>query len=406
MHKIDPRNFHRATRTTAKDINRQIVLNLVREYEPISRADLARRMEVARGILTPLVNELIEGGLIHERATGAAARGRKPVLLHVRTHDRLAVGVDVRFSQTQVMLADFSGRALATEVLRTPATPEELLGELSMRVRRLLGSHAERGECHGVGVVVPGTVDDRTGRLLNAPALGWRNVDLREALSCALELPVYVERDAVACAQAQVWLGKRSGDGVDSLAYVTVSDGVGAGLVLGGRVVRGHCGAAGEVGHLPLAMDGPACVCGARGCLEAYASNVATVARYLGRELATRESYAVVRDSGVTIETVIARAHGGDAAAREALEVSARYIGVGLGSIVNTLNPERIVIGGEIVAAWDIVAPHVIRAMTERTQIEGTCRTPVVPESPGEQTRLRGAAALVVAPVFAAPSVG
>src|SRR5215218_8231477 len=138
MHKINPRNFHRATRTTAKDINRQIVLNLVREYEPISRADLARRMEVARGILTPLVNELIEGGLIHERATGTSARGRKPVLLHVRTHDRLAVGVDVRFSQTQLMLADFSGRALATEVMRTPATPAELLCELGSRIGRLV----------------------------------------------------------------------------------------------------------------------------------------------------------------------------------------------------------------------------------------------------------------------------
>jgi len=91
VRKIDPRNFQRATRTTTKDINRQIVLTLVREYQPISRADLARRMEVARGIVTPLVNELIEQGLLVEGATGASARGRKPTLLHVRAHDRLAV---------------------------------------------------------------------------------------------------------------------------------------------------------------------------------------------------------------------------------------------------------------------------------------------------------------------------
>lgn len=406
VRKIDPRKFQRATRTTTKDINRQIVLNLVREYQPISRADLARRMEVARGIVTPLVNELIEQGLLVEGATGASPRGRKPTLLHVRSHDRLTVGIDVRLSETQIMLADFSGRALATELLSTPAHPEQLVQALAARVTRLLEAHQADGECQGIGLVVPGMVDRATGRLVNAPTLGWRDVDLRGALERAVGIEVHVERDAVACALAQMWMGQGSGDGQDSFAYVTFSDGVGAGLVVGGHVVRGHRDAAGEFGHIPLALDGPACLCGSRGCWEAYTSNPAVVARYLGRELSSRESYAAVRASRLTVADVIARARAGDAAARTSLETTGRFMGLGLAAIVNALNPTRIVVGGEIAAAWDLIRPHVVDALAERTLTQGAAATPVIPEPHDVQTRLRGAAALVVAPVFAAPNIG
>ena len=406
MRKIDPRNFHRATRTTTKEINRQIVLNLVREYQPISRADLARRMEVARGIVSPLVNELIEDGLLVEGATGSSRRGRKPTLLHVRAHDRLAVAVDVRVSGTQVMLSDFSGRAIALEILRTPVDPGELVAELAARIRRLLDAHAGTGACEGVGVVVPGSVERGTGRVVHAPSLGWRDVDLREALAEAVGLPVHIERDAVACALAQMWLGQHGADAAESFAYVTIADGVGAGLVVGGRVIRGYRDAAGEFGHVPLSLEGPACMCGSRGCWEAYACNPATVARYLGHELLTRESYARVAESGITVADVIARARQGDAAARAALEATGRYIGLGLAMIVNGLNPARIILGGEVAAVWTVIGHPVLAAMAERTLTRGAAATPVFPEPSDQETRLRGAAALVVAPVFAAPSIG
>ncbi len=406
MRKIDPRNFQRATRTTGKEINRQIVLNLVREYQPISRADLARRMGVARGIVTPLVNELIEHGLLVEGATGASARGRKPTLLHVRAHDLLAVAVDVRLSETQIMLADFSGRALATEMLATPAEPDALVAELAARILRLLETHEAAGACQGVGLVVPGTVDRATGRLVNAPTLGWRNVDLRAALEEAVGVPVRIERDAVACALAQIWMGHGAAQGPDSFAYVTFSDGVGAGLVVGGHVIRGHEDSAGEFGHIPLSLDGPACMCGSRGCWEAYTSNLAVVARYLGRGLETRESYAAVRETRLTVGDVVSRARAGDADARAALEETGRFIGLGLAAIVNALNPARLVVGGEIATGWDIVGPPVLKALGERTLTKGAAATPVIPEPQDTLTRLRGAAALVVAPVFAAPIVG
>ena len=404
VRKIDPRNFQRATRTTTKEINRQIVLNLVREYQPISRADLARRMEVARGIVSPLVNELIEAGLLVEGAMGTSPRGRKPTLLHVRSHDRLAVAIDVRLSETHLMLSDFSGRPIATELLKTPSTPQELVAELAVRIRRVLEANAAAGDCQGIGIVVPGMVDRATGKLVTAPTLGWRNVDIREALEEAVGIPVHIERDAVACALAQMWLSQ--GEGLDSFAYVTFSDGVGAGLVVGGHVVRGYRDAAGEFGHIPLTLEGPACLCGSRGCWEAYTSNPAVVARYLGRELSTRESYAQIAETGMTIADVIARARSGDAAARAALDTTGRYIGLGLAAIVNAINPARMVVGGEIAGAWDLIGKTVLAAIKERTLTQGTAATPVIPEPSDQQTRLRGAAALVVAPIFAAPAIG
>jgi N-acetylglucosamine repressor len=406
MRKIDTRNFSRATRTTPKEINRQIVLNLVREHQPISRADLARLMGVARGMVTPLVNELLEEGLIYEGATGNPPRGRKPTLLHVRSHDRLAVSVDVRFSQTHVMLCDFSGRMIALERFTTPLTPDELVAELAQRIRRMQQDHRAAGECLGVGLVVPGMVDRRTGKLVHAPTLGWRDVDLGRALACELDLEVHTERDAIACALAQMWLGPREGGPQDSFVYLTVSDGVGAGLVVNGAVVRGHRDAAGEFGHIPLSLDGPLCSCGSRGCLEAHTSTTATVARYLGRELVSRRSYEEVRGTGLSVDDVIARARGGDAAALAAVEASGRYLAVGIVAIVNALNPARIIVGGELMAAWDLISPGIHQMMKERALTPGAAATPVIPEIADEQTRLRGAAALVVAPLFAAPAIG
>lgn len=405
MRKINTRSFHRATRSTAREVNRQIVLNLVREHQPLSRADLARRMGVARGSVTPLVKELLADGLIYEGQVGDTSRGRKPTLLYVRTRDRLAIGIDVRYSRTAVMLSDFGGREIAVETFATPLAPGDLVNELVCRVRRMVETHAEVGGCEGIGLVVPGMVDRRTAVVLNAPTLGWREVDLRGALIAATGLPVHIDRDAVACALAHMWLGQASGDGVDNFVYLTVSDGVGTSLVVNGQVVRGYRSTAGEFGHVPLSLDGPRCACGARGCLEAYASNPATLARYLGRDLSSREAYEQLRGEGLEVGDLIARARSGDAAAASALRETGRYLGVGIANVVNAISPARIVVGGEITAAWDLIEAAVRQSIRERTLTAASADTPVVVEAGDSYLRLRGASALVVAPVFVAPQV-
>ena len=406
MRKINTRAFSRATRSTAREVNRQIVLNLVREHQPISRAELARRMEVARGIVTPLVKELLAEGLIYEGETGIASLGRKPRLLHLRSRDRLAVAVDIRLSGTHLMLSDFGGAGIVRERFRTPLCPDELLSELAGRIGALLAEHTAAGACEGVGLVVPGMVERCSGRVLNAPTLGWRDVSLRAELTAALGLPVYVERDAVACALAQLWSGQNGAETSDDFVYVTVSDGVGTGLVVNGEVARGQGNTAGEFGHLPLNLEGPPCACGACGCWEAYTSNLATLARYFGAGLSAGEVRAVLRESGFTVTDLIRRLRAGDAAARAALQETGHYLGVGLAGIINALNPGRIILGGEVAAAWDVLRPAIDAGLQARTLTPSAAATPILPEPADGRARLRGAAALVVAPVFAAPRVG
>jgi predicted NBD/HSP70 family sugar kinase len=405
MRKINTLDFKRATRSTSRDINRQILLNLVREHQPISRADLARMMEIGRGMVTTLTGELLAEGAIMEGDVGEAARGRKPTMLWVRTQDRLVVAVDVRFTRTYVMLSDFNGTEIALDSFETVTSPAELVAEIAARVETLVEGHAARWQVQGVGLVVPGMVDSETGRILNSPQLGWRDVDVREALEAALDLPVQIENAPIACALAHMWLGERS-DGAGDFVYVTVSDGVGAGMVVNGQVVRGHSHTAGEFGHIALNPDGPRCLCGARGCFEAYTSNLATLGRYLGAEdISPAESRELLKRHDITVTDLVRRARSGDERALAAIRETGRYLGLGLSMIVNALNPSRIVVGGEITAGWDLIADLVREEVEGRALTRAAATTPVIPEQTSTHPRLRGATALVAAPLFAAPQV-
>ena len=406
MRKINTRSFVRATRATPREINRQIVLNLIREHQPISRADLARRLDVGRGMVTSLVGQLIKEGVLYEGATVDAPRGRRPKMLHLRTRDRLVAAVDVRFSRTFVMLADFSGNPIAVESFETMNVPADLIAEIAKRIRGLLDTHAANGRCEGIGVAVPGMVDHRTGRVLNAPQLGWRDVDIRDSLARATGLPVQIENAPVACALAHMWRGQRSaGEATGDFAYVTISDGVGVGAVINGDVVRGHDNTAGEFGHVALSFDGPPCFCGSRGCFEAYASNIATLSRYLGEELTPAAIRGVLHSTGLTVSEVIARSRAGDYRAIAAIDATARYLGAGLSMVIAALNPSQIFLGGEITEAWDRIEPIVRKVITDRALTPAAAATPIYPDPPTSFPRLRGATALVTAPMFAAPRV-
>lgn len=416
MRKINTSSARLARRGASRQVNRQIVLNLVREHQPISRVDIARRLGVGRGQVTTLVDELLTDGTVVAGSKGPATGGRRPIYLYVRTADRLAAAVDVRSSRTAVMLGDFSGHTLGLEHLATPRDPTALVDAVAERVDALREAHAGVGQCEGVGVVVPGLVDPRTGRVLRAPQLGWRDVDVRDALADRLGLPVWVENAPVACALSRLWLVPHAEDGdgtrppgVDTnFVYVTVSDGVGTGLVIDGRVVRGTSHGAGEFGHTLITPDGPPCSCGAHGCLEAYTSNPATVARYVARSQALAagrgRTRAPVTRAPVTIDDVVARALAGEDAAVAAVRETARYLGLGLAGIVHAVNPARIYVGGEITAAWPLVDEALHLALGARALTPAAAATPVVPDT-SAHPRLRGATALVAAPTFSAPEL-
>ena len=242
--------------------------------------------------------------------------------------------------------------------------------------------------------------------MLHAPTLGWRDVNLREPLAAATGLPVQIENSGRACALAQAWALRSDAPAAGGdLVFVSVSDGLGVGVIINGEVLRGRHNIAGEFGHVPLSLDGPRCSCGSNGCWEAYVSNRATLARYFGRPVTTDGGPVDAARAHFTIDDLIARARSGDAKAVAALEATARYLGLGLASVVNALDPARVYIGGEITQAWDLIEGTVRSALAERTLTPAAAGTEIRPVAASEHPRLQGAAALVAAPAFAAPIV-
>jgi N-acetylglucosamine repressor len=386
----------RAHRGIVREINRSIVLDLIRSEQPISRADLARRMQIPRGMVTTLIDDLLEEGVVLESATANTTRGRKPTLLHIRTHDRYAIAVDVRFDRTHIALTDLEFRQLELESFPTILDPSALMQELIVRIQRLLGAH-DVGKCEGIGVIVPGMVDRRAGVVLNSPQLGWRDVRLREALAAATGLRVFLENASIAGALAHLWAAPRGSPVSKNFAYVTVSDGVGVGLISNGEVVRGHAETAGEFGHVPIdIVNGVPCLCGMRGCWEAYVSNHATLCRYFELDPGDPEARRRIRASGFTIRDLVSRARGGDDKALDTMHTTAHYLGIGISNIITAFNPSRIIVGGEITYGWTLIGDVVAAGAHSRALTAAARATPVVSTSM-EHVRLRGGVALLLA---------
>lgn len=404
MRRINPARFRVATRGTSREINRQIALNLVRERQPISRADLARLMGIRPGAVSLLVNELLGSGQVFEGAKGESGKvGRRPLHLHIETRKRCALAVDVSASRTSLMVTDLVGRPLAdVSSFPTPRRPQALVKAVVEHIERLLRAHPEFGECVGVGVVVPGMVDLDGGRLKHCPTLGWRDVDILEPLQAATGLPVFVENWCKACVLAQVWavMGDLPADG--PVAFVNVSDGVGVGIAIDGKLLRGAHNISGEFGHVALNMYGPRCSCGQRGCWEAYVSQRATTARYLGADPWWSGS---AEPSEPTVLDIVSRARGGEAKALETLRETGHYLGWGFATIIKAIDPSRLYVGGDITVGWDLIEATVRAAIREQALIREAGETEIRVVPLEEHPRLRGAAALVSAPAFAAPIV-
>jgi predicted NBD/HSP70 family sugar kinase len=415
LRKINTRNFHLATRSTPREVNRRIVLNLIREYEPISRAELARRMNVHRSTLTGLVRELVATEAIFEQGTAASVRGRRPTMLRVRTRGRLVLAVDIRAGRSVIALSDAGGRMLGRETFETPKSPDALPQLLALHAATLLNAHGPDAveHCHAMGVVLPGMIDWTTGRLLYAPRLGWRDVDLRRMVSEEIGMRVFVESAPIACALARLWLEPEATRLVNSFAYVSVSEGIGVGLVFNGEVLRGEAHTAGEFGHVSLDASGPVCVCGKHGCWEALACNAATVERYTqhltgapgARTGAPRKAGANSRPTFV-ISDVVRRAKSGEPAAVSALVETGKHIGRGLAVVVSAFNPGRIYVGGEITEVWEFLEAPIREAVAAGSITERARATPIVADGNPAEYRLLGAVALVTAPGYAALPVG
>jgi predicted NBD/HSP70 family sugar kinase len=402
MRKIDLNNFQVATSETARDINSRIMLNLVRKHQPLSRADLMRRSGLQRSTVSVITEQLISEQWLREGAMGHALRGRKPTFLHLNENRAGIFGINIQPGTTDIALANLSGHFLAQESIPTPANSDKFVKQVSQRIRELRKEHPQMAY-EGIGVSLPGRVDLSTQKFVFAPNLGWREMDLKIQLENATGLSVDLENAANACALSEFWFGKHA-EGVRNLIVVTVSEGIGVGMILNGQLVRGTSGMAGEFGHVSINENGPKCGCGNVGCWEVYASNSAAVRYYTEARLSGQNGKTEVSKSAAaaTFETVLKLAEQGDPQAVEALSRVAHYLGMGVTMLVAGLAPDVIVVVGNIVRAWDRVGPIVTDVVRQRSSTHADTR--IMAGGLVPQPRLRGIIALVLQKHFGAPT--
>lgn len=402
VRKIDLNNIRVASSETARDINRRIVLNLVRKHQPISRAGLARRSGLQRSTVSAITEQLIAERWVIEGAVGSLPRGRKPTFLHLNADRAGIIGVDVRPGTTTLAVASMDSRFSAHESMTTGGDPQEFITRLIRRISDLMRSHP-RSSYEGIGISLPGRVDRASGRLAFAPALGWIGLDLKSPIERATGLPVELENAANACALAELWSGQHT-EGVRNLVVVSVSEGIGVGLIMNGQLVQGSTGMAGEFGHVTLAPDGPPCRCGNRGCWEALASNSAA-ARYYAQTTSVRKGAIGSKSATAQLafEDILRLVDQRDPRACGALDLMARYLGEGIAMLITGLAPDVLVVVGEVTRAWDRVGPIVAGVVQQRVLTHADSR--ILVTNPEAQPRLRGAIALVLQNHFGSPYI-
>ncbi len=393
MRRINLRTAQAARLHTIRDINRQIVLNYVREREPISRAEIARETDLQRSTISAIVGALKTEGLVEEVGEGESTGGRRPTLLKLRTKGAIAIGVAITPTCTTVATSDLAGRVVEQEEFLTDPDPNKTLNEVIALVRELSGRH--KGSIEAVGVSLPGLVDPSTGKAVYVPYFKWRDIAISEVISAAVGLPVVIDNDANAVALAELWFGRPEVSDARDFILVLVAEGVGTGIIFDGQVYRGQHGAAGEFGHMVIGTHAPVpCSCGNRDCWEAFSSERAAVARYL--KLSGEAS-----TTPLGFRQLVDRALDGEAHAKAALIDTALCLGVGISNLIVGFSPEAVVVGGEIARAWSLVESALTETI-ERSVRRGLASARILPSTLGEKPTLRGALSLVLASKFAA----
>ncbi len=393
MRRIDLKKVQTARLGTIRDINRQIVLNYVREREPISRAEIARETALQRSTVSAIIDDLQTEGLVEEIGEGESTGGRPPTLLRLRTAGPIAIGVAVTPSLTTIATSDLAGRVLGQEHFPTEADPDHTFARVVECVKGFLES--KNGSIESIGVSLPGLVDPSTGTAIYVPYFKWRDLPVARMISSATNLPVTLDNDANAVALAELWFGRPEVSDARDFILVLVGEGVGTGIVFDGQVYRGERGAAGEFGHMIIGTHAPVpCSCGNRDCWEAFSSERAALARY-------RTSLRGADSPEVEFKQLVDRALGGEPQAKAALEDTALCLGIGISNLVVGFSPEVVVVGGEIARAWPLVE-KALRETIEHSVRRGLPSARIVASTLGDDPTLMGALSLVLASKFAA----
>lgn len=344
-----------------KKNNTLLVFQTITNEEPISRADIAQQTGLNKATVSSLVNELLTKNLVYESGPGESSGGRRPVLLHYNVNAGYSIGIDLGVNYILGVVTDLKGKILLEKTVKVYEHPFiEVTEQIKQVIHSLIKDLPKTPYgIIGIGVGIPGIVD-KQGEIRVAPNLGWKNSDIKTLLEEEFQVPVIVENEANAGAYGEKQFGV--GQDYENIVYVSAGIGIGVGLILNNELYQGLHGFSGEMGHMVINMNGIPCSCGSKGCWEAYASE-----------------HALLKSAGSdsTLESLIDKAQNQDQKAIALFKETGQYIGYGINNIINTFNPEQIIIGNRLAMAqtWikqsmlDIIYSHSLSFQQQDLQI-------------------------------------
>jgi predicted NBD/HSP70 family sugar kinase len=407
--KINLKAFKTANHRILRDINELIVLNVIREQQPVSRVAIAEITGLEEGTVSRIIQRFFRRGLVYEAGVGTStpAGGRKPRYLHINPTKSCAIGVDIGAIETLLALSDLNGHLHQLKKIPNTKDPRKFLATLADEILSLVRLANPYNELGGIGVSLIGLIDAEEGIILEGENLGWGSyIEVGKILKSKIkqDIPLYFENGARLSALGEIWFGSTHLSGFRNVVFVDINEGVGSGIIINGQIYNGSRNGAGEFGHICIDPAGPKCSCGKYGCLEAFASDLATVDRYR-EKTKIKPSSSVSQNTKIDMSTIVELAREGHAHALEAIKETARYLGFGLAPIIYGLNPEAIVIGGKIAEAWPLVEREILDSCGQRVSPLFLESTKIFPSTLHVRPCLMGAIALVLAQRFAAPEI-
>jgi predicted NBD/HSP70 family sugar kinase/biotin operon repressor len=369
--------------------NRRHVIETLRTTGSMTRSELARKTGLSRTTISTLLNELIEQGLVAEASDDGGRRGagRPATVVRLDHSAGAAVSIDVGARHLAVAVGDLAHRVMAERWTQLPPDHrgEDGMDHAAKLVREMLDEAgvSERSVI-GAAMGLPAPISQPDGLVASSNILpGWAGMQVTEEMAERIRMPVFIENDSNLGALAESAWG--AGAGIDQLAYIKAATGIGSGLVQDGKLFRGTTGTAGEIGHTTVAEDGPICRCGNRGCLELYAGGGALLE-------ALHQSHPEIE----TLEQVVQMARENHPACARVLADAGRHIGVAIANLINLFNPRRIVVGGELAGAGDLLLQP-MRVAAERSAVQTAVRAvEIVPGVLGHRAEVLGGLALVL----------
>jgi N-acetylglucosamine repressor len=415
---LSKHGIRRGDRRLMAEMNRNLVFNVLRTGA-VSRADVVRSTGLSPATVSAIVAELIASGLVNEVGQGKSRGGRPPLVLRINDERNYAVGLKLHARGMSVAVTDIKADVLYAETAELdwgPVSEGSALNAVARgdrsasvldRICRAIEEVADRAgvgmaKVVGIGIGLAGMVETHSGTSLYSPTFDWVDVPVAVPISKRLDRPVLVDNDVNALTLAEQWFGR--GHGVDDFVVVSVGDGIGAGIVVDGNLYRGADGAAGEIGHLPVAGQEVKCRCGRTGCLEAVSSDRAVLA-YVTEALERGEpsTLAAAGAERATLEDVRRAADTGDLVAIEALEKAGRMLGIGIASVVNLLNPRLVILCGEGTPKSPVRWEAAIGAARERCYAGIDRNVDFFIDSVDDVAWARGAACVVLGELFSPP---